>query len=320
MEDRPAPRRTSYNFVWPLLLIGVGVLFLLDNLELLPVNAWPVIASFWPLALILLGIDILIGRRSALANLVTGLIALLFVAFVFLVVFLAPQIPALSALTAGGELRTETVQAPRDGIETARVVIDWSSGTNSIETLDSGSDDLITGEIAYRGDLVLDVRTSGSHAVVVLDSRAFGGFFAFGESPGWEVALHPSVIYDLAFDTGSGRYDFPLGELQLERFALDGGSGTIELELPPGSYRAQIEGGSGSIVIALPPETPVRLELDSGSGQFSASDRLDLVVGAVNDDGIWETGDYSDGSGILLEIDQGSGRIEVVDADATSAN
>ncbi len=320
MEDRPSPRRTSHSFVWPLLLIGAGVLFLLANLDVLPVNAWPVIASFWPLALILLGIDILIGRRSTLANIITGLITLLFIAFVFLVVFLAPQIPALSSLTAGAELRTETIQAPLEGIETARITIDWPSGSNSIASLDAGSDDLIAGEIPYYGDLIFDVRKNGSHAEVNLDSRTIGGFFAFGESPGWEVALHPSVTYELAFDTGSGRHDFSLAELELGRFTLDSGSGSIELELPPGSYQARIDGGSGSLQIVLPPTTPVRLELDSGSGQFSVSNRLDLVSGEIDDDGIWETDDYSDGAGILLEIDQGSGRLEVIDAGAPSAN
>lgn len=53
----------------PLLLIGVGIVFLLSNLGYIaPVSARAVL-QLWPLLLILIGVDILLARRSPVAAL-----------------------------------------------------------------------------------------------------------------------------------------------------------------------------------------------------------------------------------------------------------
>jgi hypothetical protein len=51
---------------WPLLLIAVGVMFLLINFGVLPANTWDVIWRFWPVILIVIGLDIIWrwARRS----------------------------------------------------------------------------------------------------------------------------------------------------------------------------------------------------------------------------------------------------------------
>jgi len=59
----PAINRPS--LFWPLLLIGLGVLLLLQTLALLPASLWAALAQLWPLLFIVFGLDLLIGRRSA---------------------------------------------------------------------------------------------------------------------------------------------------------------------------------------------------------------------------------------------------------------
>jgi hypothetical protein len=46
-----------------LILIVVGVLFLLSNLGMIP-HLWPLLRQWWPLALILAGIVMLVERRG----------------------------------------------------------------------------------------------------------------------------------------------------------------------------------------------------------------------------------------------------------------
>ncbi len=81
--DMPAPRYRS--IFWPLVLVAAGVLWLLKSLGQLPeLNFW-VLLRLWPLLLIGLGLDLLVGRRwpwasAAIAILMVGaaVLALLF--------------------------------------------------------------------------------------------------------------------------------------------------------------------------------------------------------------------------------------------------
>ena len=53
------------NIVWPIMLIAVGVLFLAHNLDFIPFSRVKyIIATWWPLILIALGIGALIGRNK----------------------------------------------------------------------------------------------------------------------------------------------------------------------------------------------------------------------------------------------------------------
>ncbi|MFN8595566.1 MAG: DUF5668 domain-containing protein [Anaerolineae bacterium] len=52
--------RTNPRF-WPIVLIGAGVIFLPNNLGVIQGNPWSVIWRLWPVLLIALGLEILIG-------------------------------------------------------------------------------------------------------------------------------------------------------------------------------------------------------------------------------------------------------------------
>jgi len=51
-----------HNLIAPLILIALGSLFLLQNLGLMP-NLGPLLARWWPLILIMVGVSMLLRRR-----------------------------------------------------------------------------------------------------------------------------------------------------------------------------------------------------------------------------------------------------------------
>ena len=54
---------TNRNLVWPIVLIALGVLFLLHNLDYIPFSRVKhILATWWPLILIALGLGALLGR------------------------------------------------------------------------------------------------------------------------------------------------------------------------------------------------------------------------------------------------------------------
>jgi len=63
--EPPARRSSAGRYVFPLLLVAVGVILLLNNLGVIPWTIWIALGQLWPIVLILLGVELLLGRRSA---------------------------------------------------------------------------------------------------------------------------------------------------------------------------------------------------------------------------------------------------------------
>jgi hypothetical protein len=103
LEAPPARVRTARrrppSLFWPLLLISAGVLLLLSNLGYVPWSSWNVLWRLWPLLLIGLGIDALIGRRTTGGMIVSGLLILLLLGGAIALIFLARNIPGLADLS-----------------------------------------------------------------------------------------------------------------------------------------------------------------------------------------------------------------------------
>jgi hypothetical protein len=319
----PAPpqgRRRPPSFFWPLILVGSGVLLLLSNLGYVPWGSWNVLWRLWPLLLIALGIDVLIGRRTLVGAIVSGILLAMLIAGAVLIVLFAQNIPALRSAVQGSEWQTEHVEHPLDGVETASVAIDWTSLPGHLGAL-ADSPNLIEADVSFRGDLIFDVDEQGDDVTVELDSTLYGLLPWPPSIPGldrraqgeWEVALSPNVQLALSLDVGSGSCAFDLGELQVGSLTVDGGSGSAELSLPAaGSFDVEIDGGSGSMSIRLPANVGARVDLDSGSGSFNPDGRFRLVAGDRRGDSVWETENYRTAlNRVQLPIDQGSGSLTI---------
>src|SRR3990172_5801485 len=64
------------SLVGPVILIGFGVILLLNNLGLLSWTIWDTLFRLWPVILIAIGLDILIGRRSLWGSLLSAALVL----------------------------------------------------------------------------------------------------------------------------------------------------------------------------------------------------------------------------------------------------
>ena len=311
-EPQQPRRPRSRSLFWPILLIALGVLFLLNNLGVVAWGTWNLVWRLWPLVLVAVGLDLLIGGRSALGAILSALVALALVALIAAGVFFADQLPFLDRYAVSGEWQTSHVEHHLDDYQAADVYIDWSSPPGRIYALETDQF-LIEGDLTYLGELVFDVDDRGGRADLTLDSRWTGSWSSFG--PGrdgnWEIGLTPEIPLDLTLDSGSGSCDFDLSGLIVEDLFLDSGSGSIQLALPAEqSFRFELDSGSGSVQIDLPEDTGVRVRLDSGSGSFNPGGEFILVSGERRGDGIWESENYDIAEYIIeITIDQGSGSI-----------
>jgi hypothetical protein len=310
------PRRHPTSLFWPIVIIGAGVALLLSNLGYLPWSSWNILWRLWPLLLIALGIDLLIGRRSIFGAIVSAILIAALVGGAVALAFFAPSIPQLAELTQSPEWNTTHIEQSLEGVERASVTIDTGSVPCKVSEL-SDSSNLIEGDITYRGTLIFDAPVRGSKADVKLDTYFTGSWWGwppdFGTAPDavWDIKLSPKVPIDLNLDTGSGRCDFDLSNLQVNSLVIDSGSGAIDLILPSdSSFEARIDSGSGQLAIILPEGVGARVVLDSGSGAFRPDERFEMVSGERGDDSVWETENYDTAEIIIqLEIDQSSGAL-----------
>ncbi|MEA3310027.1 MAG: DUF5668 domain-containing protein [Chloroflexota bacterium] len=320
MNERPYvphSRRSIPSLFWPILLIAGGSVLLLSNLGYLPTPSWNLLWKIWPVFLIALGIDVMIGRRTVLGGIISSLLILMLVGGVLLVVFFARQLPALADLARQPALQHEELSHPLGDIEEATVQITWPSQPGEL-TASTDTKQLLTGTFDYYGSLHFKTHVDDQTATIELDNsyaRPVFEFHSFATPPRgkWEVALHPTVELALDMNTGSGTTTLDLSELQLTALTLDAGSGTVELLLPETStFSGQIDGGSGSLSITLPAAVGLRVKLEHGNGSFHAGERFRLVDGTATDASTWETIHYQTAEyQIELEIAQGSGSINV---------
>jgi hypothetical protein len=57
-------RKSRRSFIWPIILITIGLVFLLSNLGLLGENVWDNIWRLWPVIFIAIGLDSLFRRNE----------------------------------------------------------------------------------------------------------------------------------------------------------------------------------------------------------------------------------------------------------------
>jgi len=313
-DSSNSSHRTPPSLIGPLVLIGIGVLFLLDNFDLLPVDAWRLLLHLWPVLLILIGIEILVGRHSTAGALLTAGLLVIVVGGLIALLVLAPDLPFFERLTSSPEMRSRVIEVPLGEATTADVSIDWNSGQGQLDALQPSDDRLIAGEVEYFGDLLYHVSTRNDHSEVRLDDRqTLVNLTDLANNwAEWSLSLHPEVAYDLSMDAGGGDYYFDLSALSLSGLFIDSGSGGFDLTLPWGGYTVEIDGGSGDILIQIPTDLPVRIELDDGSGHFNPEASFKLVSGELDDDGVWVSpGDPTLSIQLLIEIDQGSGDVTI---------
>ncbi len=89
-----SPRRSPGLF-WPIIFIGGGVILLLSNLGYLVVNSWAMLWQLWPVLLIVIGLDVMFGRRGLWGSVISAFLALIVIAGVVALLFAAQSNPGI---------------------------------------------------------------------------------------------------------------------------------------------------------------------------------------------------------------------------------
>ena len=286
-------KRRRVSLVGPVILIGLGVVFLLNNMGLLAWSVWEVIFRLWPVLLIAAGLEIILSRLSAWGSLLA--LVLTVAIFAGALWLLGPDM-GTAQVVAGEEVRQTLGDATQ-----ARVVIEPGVGSLHIEALPESAN-LVEGVISVgKGQSVKrHFAVAGKTATFILQTEGatFGPFTGWADRWSWELGLAPEVPLELEVHLGVGLADLDLTGLTVDDLEVSMGVGRTTIILPDeGRFYAKIEGAIGETVVVIPPGMAARIRVDTGltvsdlpdsyqqrgdvytsPGYASADDRVDLEV------------------------------------------
>ncbi|HEY0604291.1 MAG TPA: DUF5668 domain-containing protein [Herpetosiphonaceae bacterium] len=259
MQATQQPARRP-SLIGPIILIGLGMLFLLGNLGMNTWNVWETLIRLWPVLLIAGGLEIIVGRRNAWA---AWLIALLTVAL------LVGGVVLLPGRTGGAILATDTITQPLGAAERANVDIGFGAGALTVASLNDETN-LVTGNLQRRSgeEIRQDFRMAGDTAIFTLRSENRTPWLSqTGRGPTWDIRLNNSVPTQLTIATGAGQSTLDLRQLQLTHLDVSTGAGQTRITLPErGVLDARVSTGAGQAIITIPSGMAARIQVSAGIG------------------------------------------------------
>lgn len=329
------PRRV-HSLFWPILLVGVGITWLLINLGIIQAFNIGQLLRLWPVLLIVLGIDLIFGRRFPWAG---SLIGLLTVAGLITFLVLSPNVGGVPVT----QTKTETFTEPVGAATSVKYYMEASSAPVTVNALAEGNE-LVHAVITHRSIFNFDVTGTDAKYVRLsetMDSSSWLNWDFTTDRSSWDIGLAPKIPTEIVLNGGSGSIKMDLGKVNLTalradlgsgssnilmpaiklpyQVEVDSGSGSVKMDVPiNAAFTLELSSGSGSINIALPAGAALQVEVfDEGSGSLHLPSAMNKVSGSTsgNSLGVWQTAGFDAAkTKIYIKImSQGSGSIDIHD-------
>ena len=270
------PRRGVF---WPLLLITLGLLFLLQNYGFISGISWLAIASLWPLLLILVGLDIAFANRWPVATLAAEVVVI--AAGIALVAY-APNLgPGVFVFGSDGDGQGETnVIVPREGA--TQLALTLNAGATRAYRVSGGAAALVEAH-SENPDLRLRTparATATGRADVRLDQVTPNGFLHPSGGADVQVDVASDVPTSLTLNAGAGEFDIDLSDVKVTDGRVNIGASSLRLVVPKpsGNVDIRVNGGASSIVVVIPEGVEARVST-SGALLSLRSDNTRLGTG-----------------------------------------
>jgi LiaI-LiaF-like transmembrane region/N-terminal domain of toast_rack, DUF2154 len=297
------------GLTWAVILIGVGVVALLNNLNIpgFSINFLDLL-RFWPVILILLGLDILVGRRSVFGSLGVAVLAVVVIGGL---VWLTGS--GASQFAGAGTSVTRDISQTLDGAKSLTVNLKLGAGETHIKPL-SSSDKAIEGTYRTNTNLQVDVTYERAGDDGVLTIRQIGSTNNVPINNGYvglmDFGLNNSLPVDLKVDSGAGRVTLDLRGMQLRSLDINSGVGEVVVMLPEtGQYTVTADMGVGSLKIQVPKSLEASVSYDGGLSSINLPARF-----ASLGEHKWKTSGFDGASNwVTLNLDTGVGSVAVVE-------
>lgn len=290
MEPNPVRRR---SIVFPALLVGLGLYLLANNLGWIETSPWKAIATLWPLFLVAIGIDLLLGRaRLWVVLLVAGLFTV-----ACLVLFHTDTFVHQAFRDRPVEERT--FEIPLNDTPAGRMDLDLDLSTVTVGALPEGSPLLVQGKVRtdpYDGRLEYAEAAgdAGTAVDIRFEPRRRGPHIAI---PGFErkremdLLLTRVVPLELEVELNAGTGEMDLSVLQVRKLRADLNAGTGTVRLSPGAAdgTADFEVNVGTLELQVPAGCAALITMDGDLTTMDVDEARFPASGEARRSADWET-------------------------------
>lgn len=262
------------SYLWPTLLIVVGVFALLVDVNVIPVDRLYRLMDLWPLILIVIGLELLARRalQGTAATVAAALILLLAAGGAIAYVAIGPAIP-------GG---TQTLnESDRIGsLNTATLIVDAGAANMTVEGSSSLGPDLYRAHIEYSGrkpSVTLDRSTGELHI-----SQA-NGFAIFGNRRFvLDLQINPEVTWSINVNSGAANDTFKLSGVRIASIEINGGASREDITLgsPKGIVPITVNGGALTVRVHRPSGTEVSAHVSGGAVSLTGDGQQASGIGS----------------------------------------
>lgn len=313
------------RILWGIILLFVGLVLLLENFNVIEFY-WRNVWGFWPIFLIIAGVNILFNRnKSQIGNIIS--IAVLVITLSFL--FYRGQQPPASHNWMGNAFQNDMefdIDDDSDSSDEAgvkrmhfsehfqpdsakKVTLNISGGGTSFR-LGGSTDSLITASVEKtRGGFTLT--RAGQDTTQTLTFKMQGNKTRWNMGNGSnEVTfkLNQQPEWDIKMNMGAGEVNFDLSEYKIRTLRFDGGA--VALDFKVGQLLpitdVVVKTGVADVKIRIPEGSGCRIKTQTGlsSKDFTGFTKLN--------DGTYETPNYATSTKkIFVNLDGGLSNFEV---------
>jgi len=313
--------------IGPLILIAVGVILLLNQLDIISVDLWNLVIGFWPLLVIALALSMFLNGGSIFLPLtLMGFSAGFLLSNYGLVDWdmwqVATRLWPLILIALGldilllprvGLASTQVEEFDLDLDNVAALELKVDGGLGQLVVNSNAPDNKMVAATATVGQgehLQHTLRRNGNDVLVKIKRTAhwyypFTG--AWTGSRGCQIGLNPMLPTALRIDGGLGSRNLDLRAANLTHLKLDGGFGSTDITLPEqGQITVSIDGGVGDSAIRIPRDMAVRIRVDSGLGSRQIQGNF------IQANNVWVSPRFEDAvHRIDMKVDQGIGGLTI---------
>ena len=258
------------NVFWGAILILLGVLFYLKAANfIVDVQGW-----FWPIALMMLGIWILIG-------------------------FSFPRVKGSS----------ETFKVDLGDAARMDLVVNHGAG---VLTFSSGAEDGIA--LSGSQGLGLEIKSNRSGDSLGVDISAGPTFLPFlgPEGGSWDFKLSKAVPVAIKLSAGSAKMDLDMTDIRLTYLGVETGASSLKVKLPEaaGHTLVDFESGAASIELIIPEGVGGRIKLEQGASSIKIDEkRFPVLTSMAN---IYQSADFDTASNrVEIHLEGGANQVRV---------
>jgi hypothetical protein len=306
-QEKEERERRRPRVVWPVILITVGALWLLSTTGTIEVDWWRFL-RLWPVVLILWGIEVLLGGRSFLANLLVAILALAVAGGAAF--YVVSDVP----FRRGEGVGVDRFSEPLNSIDQAQLDVNMPAGNLVLESV-GDAEDLVRGELDLAGrqqPIWRFEKTDGrAEMALAYEDGSWARAFVPGESETWTLQLSPEAEVSLTAQLGAGQLEIDLVGLDISDLEIQNAVGQSVVTMPgEGNVEGTVRNVIGQLVIEIPRTMAARIRVNRALTSVQVPARFSEVQ-----DGLYETeGWESSEQRVDLTVEVVIGQVTVRDA------